>query len=98
MPQQEYIEPVKITTEEVHLTIVGEPYVRYTHRGYAPVVNVKVNEKEKKVLFISSASLAAGLQPLVEKQNGKFDGIQIKVRKESNDRFAKYLVTPVTDE
>lgn len=94
MPLKLNHETLKVTTDEVVLEFVGEPYVVHTFRGFAPVVDVETAEKEKKSLFIAPSSLASGLLPLVEK-NGAFKGIKVRLKKDSADRFAKYVVTPV---
>ena len=91
MSDQDY-EAIKITTEEVTLEIISEPYARFTHRGYAPVVNVKVDDGETKALYISSSTLAKAINPMVENQDGKFLGLKFSVKKESDDKFAKYEV------
>jgi hypothetical protein len=84
---------LKITSEAVIVTIVSEPYVILTYRGYEPVVDVKVKGKDENyVMFISSQSLSRALEELRVRNNGNFKGINIRVRKESDDKFAKYIV------
>ena len=87
-------EALKVTTEPVEVEFVSEPYVVYTIRGFAPVVDIQVKGGEKYTLFISPSSLANGLMPFLEKQ-GKFSGIRVVLKKDSTDRFAKYVVQPV---
>jgi hypothetical protein len=93
MPLKMNHETLKVTIEEISVEFLDEPYVVHTFRGFAPVVDVQVG-KEKKSLFIAPSSLATGLMPLVERK-GSFKGIKIKLKKDSTDRFAKYVVTPV---
>ena len=83
---------LKVGTEEVELTIVSEPYVVFTHRGYAPVINVDDSEGERYTLYISSSSIARELQPLIDDRAGRFKDLKILVKKESEDKFAKYQV------
>jgi hypothetical protein len=59
-------------------------------------VTVDLADGEKKMLYISSYSISAALEPLVEENDGKFAGIKLRISKESDDRFAKYVVEPVT--
>ena len=51
-------------------------------------------ETDRKVMFISAASLSQVLEEFRSENEGNFTGIHIKVRKESPDRFAKYVVAP----
>ncbi len=84
---------ISFTIEPVNLKIVTEPYVVLTARGYAPVVDIEVDgETDRKVMFISAASLSQVLEEFRSENEGNFTGIHIKVRKESPDRFAKYVV------
>lgn len=85
-----------ITTEPVIFEIVSEPYVVLTYRGYAPVVDVKPREdNEVKCLYITASSLSQGIEEQRQKNDGKFSGINLRVKKESEDRFAKYVVESV---
>ena len=87
---------VSFTTEPTKIKIVSEPTVVFTQRGYAPVVKVAIEgEEEEKVMFISAASLSAGLEELRSENDQKFAGIEAVIRKESTDRFAKYIVEGV---
>jgi hypothetical protein len=36
--------------------------------------------------------MSDGLVPLIEAQDGKFTGIKFKVKKESEDKMARYIV------
>ena len=87
-------ESLRVTTDPIEVEFVSEPYVVYTIRGFAPVVDIQVKGGEKHTLFISPSSLANGLIPLLEKK-GKFTGIRVLLKKDSADRFAKYVVQPV---
>ena len=89
-------EALRVSVDPVVVTIVSEPFVVFTRRGYAPVVNVEAaGSPEKKILYISSSSLAAALDPMVEQNGGKFLGLKFSVKKESTDKFAKYIVESV---
>ena len=78
--------------EEVTVTVTGEPTVVFTMRGYAPVVPVKTGQGESKRLFISAASMANAIEPMKLKNGGKFTGLKFALKKESTDKFAKYVV------
>jgi hypothetical protein len=62
-----------------------------TIRGYAPVVDVKCPQGEF-ILYISSKSISDGLEPMVQAGDGKFHGLKLRVRKESEDKMARYIV------
>lgn len=86
-------ETLKVTTKAVTVTVEGEPIALYTFRGYAAAINVKVDgETAVKAMFISAKTLSDELVKLVEANGGKFAGIRFTVRKESEDKMAKYLV------
>ena len=75
------------------MKILTEPYVILTSRGYAPVVDVAINgEADSKVMFISSVSMSQALEDFRLRNGNRFSGIHIKVRKESTDKFAKYII------
>ncbi|MBI4565645.1 MAG: hypothetical protein HY716_13205 [Planctomycetes bacterium] len=83
---------LKVGVDWIELEIVSEPYVLMTMRGYAPVVDAKPAGGEPHVLFIGSRSLGEGIEGEVKKRDGKFSGIRMRVRKESEDKMAKYMV------
>jgi hypothetical protein len=82
---------LKVGKEWVEAEIVSEPYVVMTFRGYAPVVSVKSGGQEYQ-LYISSRSISQALEPLVKANDGKFAGLKLRVRKESDDKMAPYVV------
>ncbi|MDP7033373.1 MAG: hypothetical protein QF752_02655 [Planctomycetota bacterium] len=83
---------LKVGTEEMELTIVTEPFVVFTHRGYTPVINVEDKGGDRFTFFISSSSVARELQPLIDDRGGRFKDLKILVKKESEEKFAKYQV------
>ena len=84
---------LKVKTEWVEVEILSEPHVVMSIRGYAPVVDVKASgEADKLILFISSKSISLGLDPFVQANGGKFAGIKVRLRKETDDRMAPYVV------
>lgn len=82
---------LKVTTDPVEVEIVSEPYVVMTMRGYAPVVDVKT-AAGVQVLFIGSKSLSEPIDAQVKGREGRFAGIRMRLKKESADQMAKYVV------
>ena len=72
---------------------LSEPFVLYKSYGYAPFIKIKVeDERWEKTLLISPKSLAQALQKIVESNNGQFTGLKIRVKKETSDQRAPYIV------
>jgi len=44
------------------------------------------------MIYISSKSMSDGLVPMLEMSDGKFKGLKFRVKKESEDKMAKYVV------
>ena len=94
--EQKKREFIRFGVEDVVVEIVSEPFVVNTFRGYAPVVDVKVEgEEETKSMYISAKSLADSLTPMVDGNGGKFTGLKLKIKKESADNRAPYIVEEV---
>jgi len=86
---------ISFSTDPIKVKIISEPYVILTQRGYAPVVDIEAEEKpEASMMYISASSLSQALEGFRSENDMKFSGISIKIRKESSDRFAKYVVEP----
>ena len=85
---------LKVSTEWVDLTVTGPPTVVNSYRGYLPVLPVKDNERDfDYYMYISAKSLAEQLEPLREKNGGKFEGMKFWIKKESEDKFAPYVIS-----
>ncbi len=94
--EQKKREFIRFSVDEVVVEIVSEPFVVNTFRGFAPVVDVKVGEKEGiKSMYISAKSLADSLTPMMDENGGKFTGLKLKIKKESPDNRAPYVVEKV---
>jgi hypothetical protein len=91
MAEKERYPNLKVSTDWIAVEVVSEPYVVMSIRGYAPVVDVQSPEG-KQILFISSKSISLGLDPLVQANGGKFQGLRLRLRKETADRMAPYVV------
>ncbi len=87
---------VKITTKSINVEIVGEPFLINTWRGYTPAVTVKVEgSDEHKGLYINAKTLSNALEPMRLANDGNFKGLKFKIRKESSDRTAPYIIEKV---
>lgn len=91
MAEKERYPNLKVGTDWVSVEVVSEPYVVMSIRGYAPVVDVQGPEG-RQILYISSKSISLGLDPLVQANGGKFAGLRLRLRKETADRMAPYVV------
>ena len=83
---------LKVTVDKVVVSFTSNPFVVYTFRGYAPVVNVRTESGENRTLYISSKSISDQLHNVVLKNNDEWSGLTVRIWKESADRFAKYMV------
>ena len=84
---------LKISTGWVNVSVTGEPTVKMSFRGYAPVLPVQVVEtKLDYLLYISAKSLSAELEPLRDSNDGKFLGLQFSLRKSSSEQTSAYEV------
>ena len=82
---------LKVGVNWMAAELLSEPFVVMSIRGYAPVVDVRTPEGDF-ILYISSKSISEGLDPLVQANGGKFAGLRLRLRKESEDRMAPYIV------
>ena len=82
---------IKVTVDPIDLEIVSEPYAHFTFRGYAPVIDVSV-AGTTHMLYISSKSISVALEPLVKENGDKFTGLKLRVKKESEEKMAPYMV------
>ncbi|MFQ5905711.1 MAG: hypothetical protein ACE5JA_03985, partial [bacterium] len=96
MPERK--DPLRVDTDGVTIKILTEPFVINTTRGYAPAVNVTVEDSgEERTMFIGAKSLSDPLQRMVESNGGRFSDLRLKLKKQSEDRYAGYLVEQVKD-
>lgn len=96
MPERK--DPLRVDTTGVVVKILTEPFVINTTRGYAPAVNVEVEEtSEERTMFIGAKSLADPLQKMVDSNGGRFTGLKMSLKKQSDDRYAGYIVEAAAD-
>jgi len=99
MEESEKLEYLIISTDAIVVEIFSEPKVVMTYRGYAPVVEVRVKgETQKRLMYINSKSISTTLETFRLENSGQFTGIKLRIRKESNDKFAKYIIDKTSDE
>ena len=56
---------LRIGTGGTEVEFLSDPYVVYTRRGYAPVVDVRVADVgSERTLFVSAVSLASALEEI----------------------------------
>ncbi len=91
MAEKERYPNLKVGPDWVSVEVLSEPYVVMSIRGYAPVVDVQ-GPDGRQILFISSKSISLGLDPLVQANGGKFQGLRLRLRKEGSDRMSPYVV------
>ena len=91
MAEQDRKPNLKVGVEWIPVEVQSEPFVVMSIRGYAPVVSVKAPEGEF-ILYISSKSISEGLDPLVRANSGNFKGLKLRLRKETEDKMAPYIV------
>lgn len=89
---------IKVTVDKVVLDVTSDPYVVYTFRGFAPVVNIRTDGGEDRTLYLSSKSLSEQLHNLLLKNNEEWIGMKVRVWKDSEDRFARYMVEEIDDD
>ena len=87
------LQKLKIGEGWFSVRVHGEPYVVATFKGYAPVLEVEdTYAQTHHFLYISAKSLMEALEPLRQKNDGLFDGLIFRIRKQSGDPFAKYEI------
>ncbi|MBN1384182.1 MAG: hypothetical protein JW983_04780 [Elusimicrobia bacterium] len=91
--EKEKRDAIRFGVDEIAIEIVSEPYVVNTYHGFAPVVDAKLEDKQEvKIMYIGAKSLADPLSQMLKQNKGKFTGLKLKIKKESNDNRAPYIV------
>ena len=87
---------LRVGTDPVKIRIDSEADVIMTFRGYAPILNVTVlDTDERHILYISARSLSQELEKRREKNEGRFTGLKLAIKKESEARTAQYIVEEI---
>lgn len=89
---------LKVGTEWIELEIISDADVILTTFGYTPFLRVQeIRTGTEYQLYISAKSLAEPLEKLRKDNSNTFEGIQLRIRKESADRKARYEVDTDVD-
>ena len=83
---------LRVGTEWIDLTLEADPYVVVTARGYVAALAVRDESGKSHELLAGAASISAGIELLHEENDGEYTGIKFKIRRESDDRFARYEI------
>jgi len=79
----------------IEVEVTGPPNLINTFRGYTPVLPVKEARTSLDYwLFVQAKSIAEKLEPLREQNNGRFEGLKFRIRKQSMEKLAKYEIEP----
>ncbi len=82
---------LRVGTGWIPITVTGPVDVIAGFRGYAPILTVKVDMTGLDyILYISAQSLTVQLESLRKQNGGNFIGLKFSIRKESDERLAKY--------
>lgn len=94
-PQADRYPTLKVGTEWVEIEIRTDPFVVLTRFGYAPVLEVELlSEGKIYTWFVKAASIASKLEP-IRMAHGSLEGVQVRVKRESAEQTAPYLVDDV---
>lgn len=94
--EREKLPTFRCTTDFANLKVISEEYVVFTNRGYAPVVDVEnMTDNTKYQFYIQALSVAKKFEELRKENDYNFKGITIRVKKESNDKFAPYVIEKI---
>ena len=89
----EELPTLRIGTTWIDVEVVEEPSVVLTYRGYAPVLTVLVEKSRlRKLLYISASSLARQLEPLRASNGGRFVGLALRLKKQSDEKTSAYVL------
>ena len=90
MPE-ETVPFLRVGTGWIELEVISQPDVYLTFKGYVPFVYVRnVRTGLEYGLYISAKSVSEPLEELRKNNNRRFEGIRMRIRKESMDRMSKY--------
>ncbi len=83
---------LRVGTEWLNLTMEAEPYVVVTVRGYAAALPVRDESGTSYELLAGAGSICEGIERLREENDGAYEGLEFKIRRESAERTARYEV------
>ena len=87
---------LKVGTDSSKLTIISEPFVKLSFRGYMPCVKVIVEKsKLEKILVIAAKSLAESLESMRSENEGNFTGLKFELSKADDSKLSPYVVKKI---
>ena len=87
------VDRLVIDSEPRKLVVLGEPYLVLTARGYAPAIDViEAKSRQKRFIYVSAASVSSELDKLRVENEGRFNGLEFWIWKESDEKSSKYKV------
>ena len=88
---------IRVGAEWAEVQILTDPFVIYKRERYLPVVLVEELRTEiRYLLYISAVSLGQFLETIRAKR-GTLVGMNIRLRKEGEERFSAYEVEELAD-
>lgn len=85
---------LKLNTEPRRLLITSEPYVVFSSFGYQAAVDVyEKKTKRHWSIYIGAVSFSKSLRTLATANSGSAIGLEFWIRKASEERNSKYLVS-----
>ena len=86
---------LKVGEGPIRIRLCDEPTVRATFKGYVATIEVEdLYSRTRHFMYIQAKSICEGLEPLRLANDGRFEGICIRIRKESAEKFSKYVIEP----
>ena len=83
--------PIRVTTKWLSITVVSEPLVLLTYKGYVPALVVKIDGKKiPQSLYIAAKSIAGPLEEMRQDNGGLFLGLKFRLRKSSEEKTSVY--------
>lgn len=88
-----------VETEWIELSVVCEPSIVLTSRGYAPTLRVqKFSTGAEFRLSIRAKSIAQPLEALRQNNQGNFKGLDFRIRKRTMAPISKYEIQAMPTE
>ena len=89
------LQQLRIREGWIHLRVQAEPYVIATRYGYQPVLPVEnLRSQTRHFIYMSAKSFMDGIEPLRSTNDGKFSGLEFRIRKESDNKLAPFVIEP----
>jgi len=91
------LDHLKVGTEWNEIQVLTDPFVVYRNKKYLPAVLIEdIGTTQKRLLFVAALSLAEFLEP-VRKKRGSLIGLNIKIRKTSEEHISPYEVEELAE-